>query len=331
MSDVIEHFGVKGMRWGVRKKEDAPVRKSGHRVRLEAKYLNSGFSVEQAQRKADSRIKVEKILAYSGAAVVGAALAYTAYTAAGKRFTGVTLKAGTDLKNINAFGDKINLDRRLYTTFKDSDTKKYRGLLANTLHNNVNLVENGSSTIYETTLKLTKDIKAPSQRKAARLFKEFQNTDVGRLLAKRDTYKKFNQNLVIEENDVNKYFYDFMRSKGYNAILDANDQFISGYNTKKPLIVFNAASTVVKTGQKVLDQEVSKKLAQRQLVGVMARTYSPAVGIGVAALAGKKAVGTSAKYQAVNDHLMKNPKDSRSPAELYNSLTINLNGKWVIK
>lgn len=24
MSDVIEHFGVKGMRWGVRKKRDTP-------------------------------------------------------------------------------------------------------------------------------------------------------------------------------------------------------------------------------------------------------------------------------------------------------------------
>ena len=64
-----------------------------------------------------------------------------------------------------------------------------------------------------------------------------------------------------------------MKSKGYNAILDANDQFFSGFNAKKPIIVFNPDSTLAKAGKTITVEQVGspirREAAQRQtLIGL---------------------------------------------------------------
>jgi hypothetical protein len=81
----LYHYGVKGMKWGVRK-EYEPVgrkkrsvsrsnKKSRHRLHLEEKYRSKGMSDNEAEKAASKRIRKEKI-AIGAAAVVAAIATY---------------------------------------------------------------------------------------------------------------------------------------------------------------------------------------------------------------------------------------------------------------
>lgn len=326
VTDFLEHYGIKGMRWGVRKDEktsNASVKdseKSAHRVRLEAKYISKGMSQSAAEKKASGRIKTEKVLLAIGAVAVTAAVAYVGSVEYQKRFSGVDLELGTKLTNINALGDKQNFNRRLYTTIDERDTQKYRGMLATALRRNAD-----NTTIYEATLRSTERIKAPSQREAAKLYKEFRATKGNSWMFDK-SYMTFNKNLADDQSGAGKEFYKFMSSKGYNAILDANDQFISGYSTRKPLIVFNAASSTVKVGQKVVDEQLSDRLALTQTLQIAAKAAAPRVGLGLAVVGGTKALDTKDRYGAVNSYFKEHPESKLSYAEVFSNLEVSADG-----
>lgn len=319
------HYGVKGMKWGqttksgkARNDDGVPLKdseKSAHRVRLEAQGVKKGLSQSDAEKRAAGKIKTEKILAIAGGVALLGLAAYVAKQGYDKSFTEINLPAGFEFKNINALGDKQDLNRRLFTTINDKDNSKYKGLLAETLRKNED-----RTTIYEMTLKSTEAIKAPSQRQAAKLYKEFitENPRQGRYGAD-IPYPLFNKQLVVS-TDQNDNFYSFMKKKGYNSILDANDQFISGYDTKHPLILFNAASSTVKAGQKIVDQETSGKLAKRQTNALMTRQLAPVVGLGLAYVGGLKAIDTKNRHGAVNKYLKDHPDSKLSYAEVYANL-----------
>lgn len=74
--DVIEHHGVKGMRWGHRKLHNMV---ENHKENLRYKYRKAGLNEQQVEAKLQRRLKNEKRLV-KAAAVVGTALAaVTAY------------------------------------------------------------------------------------------------------------------------------------------------------------------------------------------------------------------------------------------------------------
>ena len=324
-SDTLTHHGVKGMKWGVRKDEYGPSQ-SLHRTKLEAKYLRKGMSQLEAETKAAGRIKTEKMLAGAvGVAVIGGA-AYKANVEKGKYFTGVDLKKGSELKNVNPFGEKINTDRRLYATFLDKDTKKYEGMLAEAYRKNGRgTTKNrfgGNQEVFRTLLTTTEDIKAPSQHEAKKLYKEFKKANPN--LAMADTYKQFNMDLVGEGIQANSKFYDFMKGKGYNAILDMNDQYVSGYNTSKPLIIFNAKSSLAIKGHEKVDPILSKaasskqqKVAAFQVIGkaVVNQQSKNALGIGAV-----QSILRTRQTKAINKYFKEHPDSDLSPAEVYNML-----------
>lgn len=67
-NDIIEHHGVKGMRWGVRKMYE------NHKENLRYKYRKKGFSEEDVEKKLKRRLAAEKIgLAAAGLAAAVAA------------------------------------------------------------------------------------------------------------------------------------------------------------------------------------------------------------------------------------------------------------------
>lgn len=334
-SSEIQHFGIPGMKWGVRKKREKfyrggkqysiPKKKSGHRVRLEAGYLKKGYSESDAEQMAARRIKGEKFVAgaLGTAAVAGAS--YIAYREIGKRYSSVVLEAGTDLHYINALGDKATYDRRLYTSFEKGDTKKYKGLLATALRKNA-----ADTTIYDTVLRTTETVKAPSQHEAAKLYKEFLS--VNKDLPKW-SYNEMNRRIVgtMKGDDPTAAgFMSFLKTKGYNAILDANDQFISGYSTKKPLILFNAASSTVKVGESVVSKQLSDRLNKIQMAVVYTKELAPSIGLGVAMVGGRQALDTSNKYGAVNSYFKKNPKSNYSYGAVYNALKATPSGNYIV-
>lgn len=326
------HFGVKGMKWGVTKdskksKGSKPPlqdsEKSAHRVRLESKYRSRGKTQTESESLAEKRIRTEKVLLAVGATVVVAGAAYGAKVAYGKRFADVVLESGKDLHYINALGDKADLNRRLYTTFKEGDTQKYRGMLATALRKNA-----PDTTIYDTVLRTTETIKAPSQRQAAKMFETFKKGNP--LVSNIQDYTDFNKRLV-DESPAGKEFMSFLKNKGYNAILDSNDQFVSGYNTQKPLILFNAKSSTVRSGQTIVDKKLSDRLNRIQIGVMMGKQLAPLVGLGVAITAVNKSVDTRSRHQVVNDYVRKHPDTDKSYADIYASLRPESDGTYRVR
>lgn len=327
----LAHYGVKGMKWGKRKSTASdPKPKGKYRVHKEAKFIKKGFSLSEAERKASTQIKIEKTLAIAAGVAVASLAAYSVSKAVGKKYVGVSLKEGSKLTYVNALGDKANFDRRLYTSFKKSDTDKYRSTLAKALKRNKE-----GTVIYETVLTAKEKIKAPSHKQAEKLYKEFTYTLKGYegQKARLQGYKEFNKNLVFDKED-GKKFMDFVKSKGFNALIDSNDQFISGYNTQKPIILLNASSSAVKTGQKILSDKFIDDTYNKVIVKEGLKAISPAIGIGVGMLTGmgilNKADLVSNKYNTVNEYVIKNPNIKKSYSEIYASLKPNNRGGWVV-
>ena len=69
MNDTIEHFGVKGMRWGHRNRREY----------LTNKYMTKGYGMQDAMHKADRRLETERKL--KKAALIGGGVALTGLAA----------------------------------------------------------------------------------------------------------------------------------------------------------------------------------------------------------------------------------------------------------
>lgn len=317
--EYLAHFGVKGMKWGVRKERET----SKGVLRRQAKYMNSGMSEKAALEKAQQRAKVAKIVGGVAGAVAVGAIAYSAHRYIGKQFTDITLAEGKELHYINALGDKMSLDRRLYTTMHTGDTKKYKGLLAESLRGKA-----PRTTIYDTVLRTTGEIRAPSQHQAQKLFAEFARQQ-GKAAPTKDSYRQMNRAIAFFNTTKDQTalappgtkeaqkFMEFLKSKGYNSVLDANDQFISGYDTKHPLIVFNAASSLAKVGQTVVSKAESQKLAKHQKQIAVGKVVAQQIGMVTGAIAATKALSSMATNSEVDNYFKKHPGSTKSRLEVY--------------
>ena len=166
-TDELQHHGIKGQRWGIRRfqnkdgsltpagrrrydepnkggksngereskpktekpKEYAiPKNKSLHRLQLEEKYRKQGLSQEQAEQKAAKRIKTEAYVAAAAAVTVGACIAYTKY----KGYTSdKVFKENTEFQRVMKLAENAEIrEGRQYLAVDKKDKVKYKGMLA---------------------------------------------------------------------------------------------------------------------------------------------------------------------------------------------------------
>ena len=219
--DELYHYGVKGMKWGVRrfqnkdgsltpagkrrydepnqqsnssprsnhqsnsnaKKYKIPKNKSLHRLKLEEKYMKQGMSREEAEQAAAKRIRTEQFVAAAAGVTVASCLAYAKYKG---YTTDKIIKENSDFQRIMRLNPnaEIRKDYRQYVTINKKDKVLYKGMFAD----HINKLKEDSENIYDITVKNRSDIKVASEKRARDTFtnlfkndKEFKDEFIERL------------------------------------------------------------------------------------------------------------------------------------------------------
>ncbi len=110
-NDTIQHFGIKGMKWGRRNR----------REHLMNKYLSKGYDMNSAAAKTEKRLKIEKA-AKTAAIVGGAALGtYLGY----KGYKGISRYL--DQKRLQKAAEQLNKIRKTNEQIKSGKNSKIKG------------------------------------------------------------------------------------------------------------------------------------------------------------------------------------------------------------
>ena len=299
----LHHHGIKGQKWGVRrfqnkdgsltpagkkrydepnshsdKKEKQykiPQNKSLHRLKLEDKYKQQGFSKEEAEQKAAKRIRAEMYVAAAAAVTVASCVAYAKY----KGYTSdKVLKSNSEFQRVMKLAENEQIrEGRQYLSFDKRDKVKYKGLLGLDFNNEIEAKAGKGikERVYDVTVKNKADIKIASRKRAEDTFinlynndKEFRDNLLRRMADNKDRalgmdrlYAKLGNGGKISERTLRKYgydafntllvdndkrstsnankFYDALRKQGTNAIVDMYDKKYSDYKSKMPIITFD--------------------------------------------------------------------------------------------
>ena len=278
--EEIYHYGVKGMKWGVRKEY------SHHPRKAATKALK-----KDEQRERNKKIALG-LLAGAATIAIGS-LAYNAYRKNGKYFFDTVVKAGTEFQRITSIPNQRS--NRVYAFYKSGDRDRYIGHLGE-----ARMDQNNKAFVK--TLKSVKEIRAPSDRKAAKLMESLMKTDpdfkkyVESLRGYSDQINgvKSGRSMSANYNNLNvlgpmhigqngdqqmQKFYNLLKQNGYNAITDFNDRFHSDLNARNPIIIFDMSSVVEKSVDRLDRDTINNAKKKTELIDNGAKYVATTLGV----------------------------------------------------
>ena len=226
----------------------------GHRGRLEKHYMEAGMTAEEARAAANKRIKVEKVVAATAAVTVTACVAYYAKNKWVADHCDQILKTGTTFHNLDSTANP-RPGEHLYVNYRQNDVNYFRGHFAvNKMHK--------TGSVFNHTLTATGDIKIPSLDTRKATFKQLYDNDsefreafnkhLGRgvndatklpsnLVYKR-MWPKFGDKDTPEFNVAKRKYFEALKQKGYDAIVDEWDTNARVFRSDAPLILLDTSS-----------------------------------------------------------------------------------------
>lgn len=243
-TSTLYHHGVKGMKWGVRKK-------------IEPSSSTRNTSEDDKNNKKNTIFTKKNMAIGAAATLTAVAVIGTAvYIHKSKNLKPImhikewdlskktpldkmsdmdtVIKQGTKFQRISSkkVEDYTKEGSRIYTSYLNKDNRLYERRMPDEIKKwaDRKIVE-GDGSAYKHILKADKDIKIASERATAKAFmkatnsKEYQDWK----------YLRFSEKLVDRKDPEVKRFFEELAKAGYNGVKDSND---AGW-TKDPLILFN--------------------------------------------------------------------------------------------
>ena len=321
-------------------------KKSKRQQDLEKKYIDQGFSKDEAEIKAYNRAKTETILKVAGGIALASAAAYVAY----KHYDKVTdrvFEKGSKIGRLTNDGSEPT-NRAFYGFVNKHDKDRYEGLYGKTLGAN--------GPVYRKAMRAAGDINVASPESARKVLKNMFDTDKqsfdvfkknidamasvvppttkqGKLWRKAkqeldsgkigdNTYKAFNTTLVLhtkEQQPINDKFYSAMKKAGYGAIRDVNDKENSGYFAKNPLIVFDTDKINVEGFTKLGNDHIDSMFAKEQgkiAAHTLANEYGPIGAAFATSIGAMKLVKRSNETKFVENYRKRHPESTLSNNEI---------------
>ena len=192
-NNYLQHFGIKGMKWGVRRyqNKDGSLTGAGKRRydcedsatkgntkkrnllqrrhdKLVEHYKAKGYGDNAAEIAAKRRLKAELVV--GGVATVAvAAIATKAAIRIGQDYCDKTIKSGKVIQNIGANEKATFKDSPFYAAVSKHDKKAYGALYPNEKRAMQQRI-GGPDSIYNNKIKITKDVKRASVKNARNIF-----------------------------------------------------------------------------------------------------------------------------------------------------------------